>query len=146
MTKAAPPSSLGPSDRVPPRSSTNRRQSGSPSPVPSPGGFVVKRESFDDKTVAHMSFMTPSDAARENADMIDAVGNSFRRMSPQEIADFNLKRFHVVKVSPDDNLGSLAEKMAFDDYQLARFKTLNAIETQDQLQKARRVKLVTLGD
>src|SRR5688572_2904637 len=45
MTKAAPPSRAGRTHTTPPRLSTMRATMASPSPVPFPGGFVVKKGS-----------------------------------------------------------------------------------------------------
>ena len=97
---------------------------------------------FDADTVMHMSFLSLADAPRGVTEMVESMGRSFRRLSDQEAGAFRVRRIQVVEVGQDDTLASLADRMAFDDYQLGRFKALNGIETHEELMNAGRVKIV----
>ena len=55
------------------------------------------------------------------------VAASVRRLSPQDIASIRSRRVQVVRVGANDTLQSLANRMAYDDDNMARFLTLNQL-------------------
>ena len=78
--------------------------------------------------------------------MIASMGRSFRRLGDDEVAAIKSRRVQIIEIEPQDTLASMADRMSFDDYQLARFKALNGIETHADLMSAGRVKIVTWDD
>ena len=98
---------------------------------------------LNDDMVMHISFLTMAGGSTRGAEVIESMGRSFRRLSDAEIAAFKPRRIKIIAVGPKDTLASMADRMAFDDYQLARFKALNGIESQADLMSSGRVKIVT---
>ena len=68
---------------------------------------------------------------------------SFRRLSADEAAEFRPFRLAVITVQPGDSVQSLAARMPFEDYQAARFQSLNGLPQNAQLTPGQRVKIVT---
>lgn len=68
---------------------------------------------------------------------------SFRRISAQEAAAVKPRRLAVVSVKAGDTLATLSGRMAYDDYKMERFLTLNALTASSQLTPGQKVKLVT---
>lgn len=101
---------------------------------------------FSDEIVAHMSFVTPSSSTARNSDFIDRMMQNFRKLSDAENAQIKPKIVKLVDVGKDDTLDTMAAKMEFEDYQLARFKMLNDIDMQSQLQAAKHVKIIAYGN
>lgn len=73
----------------------------------------------------------------------DPVFGSLHRLSPGEVGEASAKRVSVVTVRPGDTVQSLAQRMAFDEYRLERFRMLNGLEPTDSVRPGQRVKLVT---
>jgi predicted Zn-dependent protease len=71
--------------------------------------------------------------------------NSLRKITPQEAAAIRPRIIHVVTVRPGDTVQSLASRMAYRDYQLDRFLTLNGLSVRDRLVPGQKVKLVVYG-
>ena len=61
----------------------------------------------------------------------------------QEAAAIKPRRVDVVTVKAGDTVQSLAKRMAYTDYQLDRFLTINALEENSALRAGQRVKIVT---
>ena len=70
---------------------------------------------------------------------------SLRKITPAEAAAIRPKIIHVVTVAPGDTVQSLARRMAYRDYQLDRFLTLNGLTANSRLVPGQRVKLVIYG-
>lgn len=70
---------------------------------------------------------------------------SLRKISPAEAAAIRPKVIHVVTVAAGDTVQSLASRMAYRDYQLDRFLTLNGLTANSRLVPGQRVKLVVYG-
>jgi predicted Zn-dependent protease len=70
---------------------------------------------------------------------------SLRKITPAEAAAIRPKIIHVVTVGPGDTVQSLASRMAYRDYQLDRFLTLNGLSANSRLVPGQRVKLVVYG-
>ena len=71
--------------------------------------------------------------------------NSLRRITPQEAAAIRPRVIHVVTVAPGDTVQSLASRMAYRDFQLDRFLSLNGLTTNSRLAPGQKVKLVVYG-
>lgn len=68
---------------------------------------------------------------------------SFRRLAKNEAAKYRPFRLGVITVEPGDTVQSLAARMPFADYQVARFQTLNGLPQGARLAQGQQVKIVT---
>jgi len=71
--------------------------------------------------------------------------NSLRRISPQEAAAIRPRIIDVVTVVPGETVQSLANRMAYRDFKLERFLTLNGLDVNSRLVPGQKVKLVVFG-
>ena len=71
--------------------------------------------------------------------------NSLRRITPAEAASIRPRILHVVRVASGDTVQSLASQMAYRDYKLDRFLSLNGLAANSRLTPGQRVKLVIYG-
>ncbi|GAA3892619.1 M48 family metalloprotease [Sphingomonas limnosediminicola] len=71
--------------------------------------------------------------------------NSLRRITPQEAAAIRPRVIHVVTLERGDTVQSLARQMAYRDFKLERFLTLNGLDANSALAPGRKVKLVVFG-
>ena len=71
--------------------------------------------------------------------------NSLRRITPQEAAAIRPRIIHVVTVAPGETVQSLANRMAYRDFRLERFLTLNGLDANSRLVPGQKVKLVVYG-
>lgn len=71
--------------------------------------------------------------------------DSTRRISGTEAAAIRPKVINVVSVRPGDTVNSLASRMAYRDFQLDRFLTLNGLTAATRLVPGQKVKLVVYG-
>ncbi len=67
---------------------------------------------------------------------------SFRRLERGEAAAYRPFRLGVVTVEPGDTVESLARRMPFEDFRVARFLALNGLPQGVRLSPGRRVKIV----
>lgn len=67
---------------------------------------------------------------------------SVERLSAQEAASIKPRRVSVITVKPGDTVQSLSRHMAYPDYQLDRFLTINALSAQSVLRPGQRVKII----
>jgi predicted Zn-dependent protease len=70
---------------------------------------------------------------------------SFGRLSDAQAAAIKPRRIDVVAVKAGDTINSLAGRMAYADYKLERFLTLNALASNSALRPGQKVKLVVYG-
>lgn len=97
---------------------------------------------WDPERIYHFVMLTPGGyGVGPFAPMI----NSLRRISPAEAASIRPKVIDVVTVRPGDTIQSLASRMAYRDFQLDRFLTLNGLAANSRLVPGQRVKLVVYG-
>ncbi len=68
---------------------------------------------------------------------------SFRRITAQEAAAVKPRKVSVVAVKAGDTLATLAGRMAYEDYRMERFLTLNALSASSTLTPGQKVKIVT---
>jgi predicted Zn-dependent protease len=71
--------------------------------------------------------------------------NSLRRITPEEAAAIRPRMIHVETVRPGDTVQSLAARMAYRDFKLERFLSLNGLAANSALIPGQRVKLVVYG-
>jgi predicted Zn-dependent protease len=71
--------------------------------------------------------------------------NSLRRISQAEASAIRPRVIHVETVRPRDTVQSLASRMAYRDFKLERFLSLNGLNANSQLAPGRKVKLVVYG-
>ncbi|WP_114226487.1 MULTISPECIES: M48 family metalloprotease [Sphingomonas] len=71
--------------------------------------------------------------------------NSLRRISAAEAAQIRPRVIEVVTVRPGDTVQSLGNRMAYRDYQVERFVSLNGLAANARLVPGQKVKLVVLG-
>jgi predicted Zn-dependent protease len=75
------------------------------------------------------------------AAMVDSVA----RLSDAEAAAIRPRRVRVVTVAAGDTIASLAARMAYSDYRVERFRTLNALAPDARLVPGQKVKLIVRG-
>ena len=75
------------------------------------------------------------------AQMVD----SLRRISPAEAAAIRPRIIDVVTVGPSDTLQSLAGRMAYRDFKVERFLSLNGLAATAPLARGQKVKLIVYG-
>jgi predicted Zn-dependent protease len=71
--------------------------------------------------------------------------NSLRRITPAEAAAIRPRIIHIENVRPGDTVQSLASRMAYRDFRLERFLSLNDLAANSALRPGQKVKLVIYG-
>jgi predicted Zn-dependent protease len=97
---------------------------------------------WDPERVYYFSMITP---AGYGVGPFVPMINSLRRITPQEAAVIRPRIVHVVTVGPGDTVQSLASQMAYRDFKLDRFLTLNGLAPSSRLVPGQKVKLVVFG-
>ena len=93
-------------------------------------------------TVYHFVMLTQAGAGiGQFASMVD----SFRQLTAQEAAAIRPRIIDVVMVQRGDTMQSLAQRMAYRDFKLDRFRSLNGLDTNSSLVPGQKVKLVVYG-
>jgi predicted Zn-dependent protease len=95
---------------------------------------------FSPTNAYHFIFISPANMQTPQA--YDTIANSFRKINASEAAQLKERRISVVTVRSGDTAQSMAQRMAYDDYQLDRFRALNALGSSDSLQPGQKVKLI----
>ena len=85
-------------------------------------------------------FTTLSPAGRSGA--FEPMFRSVRRISASEAAAIKPRRIAVVTARSGDTVRSLANRMAYSDYQLERFLVLNGLTANSTLSAGQKVKIV----
>ena len=70
---------------------------------------------------------------------------SLRRITPAEAAAIRPRVIHIETVRPGDTVQSLSSRMAYRDFKLERFLSLNGLSGNSPLVPGRKVKLVIYG-
>ena len=70
--------------------------------------------------------------------------NSMTRLTTEQANAIQSRRITVVTVGPGDTATSLANRMAYADNKLERFRVLNALDANATLRVGQKVKLVVL--
>ena len=91
---------------------------------------------WDAQRIYHFVMLTPGGyGVGPFAPMV----NSLRRITPAEAAAIRPRIIHVVTVAPGDTVQSLASRMAYRDFKLDRFLSLNGLAGQQpRWRRARR--------
>ena len=97
---------------------------------------------WDPQHVYHFVMLTPGGTGMGP---FGTMVQSLRRISPQEAASIKPRVIHVVTVGPGDSVQSLASRMAYRDFKLDRFLTLNGITADTKLVPGQKLKLVVYG-
>jgi predicted Zn-dependent protease len=93
-------------------------------------------------TIYHFVMLTRGGAGiAPFAPMVD----SLRRITPSEAAAIRPRVIDVVTVRPGDTVQALASRMAYRDFQLDRFLTINGLNASSRLVPGQKVKLVVYG-
>lgn len=95
---------------------------------------------FGDGKAYHFLLLT---AAGQGIGPFNTMVQSVQRLSPQEAAAIKPRRVDVLTVNAGDTVQSLSRRMAYSDYQLERFLTINALAANASLRPGQRVKIVT---
>jgi predicted Zn-dependent protease len=97
---------------------------------------------WDADTVYHFVILTPGGTG---IGPLTPLVNSLRRISPAEAAAIRPRVIDVVTVSRSDTVQSLASRMAYRNFQLERFLSLNDLSASQPLVPGQRVKLIVYG-
>ena len=121
-----------------PAAITTARANGSSGPV----DVSVAAYQWDARRVYYFVMLTPGGyGVGPFVPMI----NSLRRISPAEAAAIRPRIIDVVNVAPGDTIQSLASRMAYRDFKLERFLSLNGLTPGSRLLPGQKVKLVVYG-
>ncbi|MDQ3483743.1 MAG: M48 family metalloprotease [Pseudomonadota bacterium] len=94
-------------------------------------------------TVYHFVMLTPGGSGMGPfAPMV----NSIRKISEAEAAAIRPRVIDVVTVGPRDTVQGLANRMAYRDFKLDRFLTLNGLAPNGRLAPGQKVKLIVYGN
>lgn len=81
-------------------------------------------------------------AAGQGVGPFASMVQSVQRLSAQDAATIKPRRVNIVTVKAGDTVQSLSRGMAYSDYQLERFLTLNALTANSTLRPGQRVKVI----
>lgn len=95
---------------------------------------------FGPRSACHFILLT---GAGQGIGPFGAMVQSLGRMSAQEVASIRPRRVSVATVRAGDTIASLSARMAYPDYRVERFMTLNALAADSRLRPGQRVKIVT---
>lgn len=94
-------------------------------------------------TAYHFVTITP---AGSGLGAFSSMASSLTRLTAAEAAAIRPRVIDVVTVRAGDTVQSLAARMAYEDYKLERFLTLNSLTASSQLAPGSKVKLVVYGN
>ena len=100
--------------------------------------LVVYAYEFSNDRAYHFVAVTPAGSGTVFADMF----SSMRRVTNAEASAVVPRRLDVVTVRTGESVAVLANRMAYDDGQEARFRVLNGLGSNDTLRAGQKVKLV----
>ncbi len=93
----------------------------------------------------HFLLVTPEKLVQATTAELQRMTYSFRKLADNELNKYKPLRLRVVTVKKGDTAASLAKRMAFPDYQLERFLTINGLSKSDVLKEGDRVKIIVEG-
>jgi predicted Zn-dependent protease len=97
---------------------------------------------WDRDTVYHFVMLTQAGAGI--GPFISLV-NSLRRLSPQEATAIRPRVIDVVTVARGDTIESIGQRMAYRDFKVERFRSLNGLVGNASLTPGQKVKIVVYG-
>jgi len=98
---------------------------------------------FDQNTAYDFTMLT---RGGQGVGQFSSMVNSLRRISSQEAAAIRPRIIDVYTVRSGETAQSLASRMAYPNYQLERFLSLNGLPANARLVPGQQVKLVVLGE
>ena len=97
---------------------------------------------WDPNTIYHFVMLTRGGAGiGPFVPMVESI----RRLSANEAAAIRPRVIDVVSVRPGDTVQSLASRMAYRNFQVERFLSLNGLPANARLAPGQKVKLVVYG-
>ena len=97
---------------------------------------------FDQDRIARFVFLTPPERTAQLMPALQRTSFSFRPLTRAETAGLRPRRVQVATVQRGDTVSTLARRMAFDDFQVERFLTLNGLDPGAVLRPGQKVKLL----
>src|SRR5260221_1272226 len=97
---------------------------------------------WDPQRVYYFVMLTP---AGHGVPPFGSSIHSFPRITPAEAAAIRPRVIHVETVRPGDTVQSLATRMAYREFRLERFLSLNGLSANSTLAPGQKVKLVVYG-
>ena len=97
---------------------------------------------FSNDRAYHFATIT---RAGEGLQPFSSMVGSLQRLSAQQAAAVRPRVIDVYTVRSGDTIQSLARRMAYSDYQVERFASLNGLATNQQLRAGQKVKLIVYG-
>jgi len=107
------------------------------------GPVVVTVYAYELSNNSAFHFVAITPLGSEGA--FNTLFESFRRLSPGEVAAIRPKRVSVVTVKAADTVASLAARMAYTDFKIERFRILNALGSGAALKPGQKVKIIVSG-
>ncbi|MEP0191220.1 MAG: M48 family metalloprotease [Erythrobacter sp.] len=102
---------------------------------------VIFAYEFANDRAYHFMAITPAG----NASTFNSMFQSMRRITASEASAVIPRRIDVVTVQRGQSVTTLAQRMAYTDGQVARFRVLNGLGANDGLTAGQKVKLVVRG-
>jgi len=78
-----------------------------------------------------------------NANPFDRMFASMSRLTPAQAATVKPRKLRVVTAGPQDNVASLAARMAYSSLQTERFRALNGLSSNATIRAGQKLKIVT---
>jgi predicted Zn-dependent protease len=97
---------------------------------------------WDSNTVYHFVMLT---SAGSGFGPFTSMINSIRKISPAQAAAIRPRVIDVITVKPGDTVQSLSGRMAYRNFKVDRFLTLNGLTPDAQLRPGQKLKLVVYG-
>ena len=97
---------------------------------------------WDRNTVYHFVMLTQ---AGSGVGPFTSMVNSLRRLTPEQASSIRPRVIDVVTVGRGDTIQSLSQRMAYRDFQVDRFRSLNGLAANAALIPGQRVKVVVYG-
>lgn len=97
---------------------------------------------FSNDRAYHFAMITQ---AGQGIRPFSSMVGSLQRLSTQEAANVRPRVIDVVTVQRGDTVQSLARRMAYNNYQVERFLSLNGLSSNASLQAGQKVKIVVYG-
>lgn len=105
-----------------------------------PVDVTVFAYAFGPTTAYHIVALTPV-----GSNGFSGLFRSVRRLSSAEAEVIKPRRIDVVTVKAGDTVQSLANRMAYPDYRVERFRVLNGLSDADMLKPGQKVKVIIQG-
>lgn len=97
---------------------------------------------YDPETIYRFTYITPPALTQSLAFDLRRSTYSFRALTPAEASQLKPLRLRLVHAQPGDTVASLAERLPTADNRDQRFRVLNGLGPEDQVQPGQPIKLV----